>query len=191
MGSGDKQALLALVAEDIEWIIPGEGWPLAGTHRGHTGLAATLRKASEEVEMTYPKPPEFSLPVVSLAGLAILKVFAWSDRKTNDKDALDLYRIIATYADAGNLDRLYDSESRLLEESGYDLELAGAALLGRDVRQIAGRSTLEGLRPLLTSMDFMNALAERIRVSRWPLRPEQLVRIRSLLSVFSDYIFRQ
>ena len=59
MGSGDKQAMLALAAEDIEWIIPGEGWPLAGTHRGHTGLAATLRKASEEVEMTYPKPPEF------------------------------------------------------------------------------------------------------------------------------------
>jgi ketosteroid isomerase-like protein len=59
MGSGDKQALLALVAEDIEWIIPGEDWPLAGTHRGHAGLAATLRKASEEIEMTYPKPPEF------------------------------------------------------------------------------------------------------------------------------------
>ena len=59
MGSADKQALLALAAEDIEWIIPGEGWPLAGTHRGHTGLAATLRKATEEVEMTYPKPPEF------------------------------------------------------------------------------------------------------------------------------------
>jgi ketosteroid isomerase-like protein len=59
MGSGDKQALLALVAEDIQWIIPGEDWPLAGTHRGHAGLAATLRKASEEMEMTYPKPPEF------------------------------------------------------------------------------------------------------------------------------------
>jgi ketosteroid isomerase-like protein len=59
IGSGDKQALLALVAEDIEWIIPGEDWPLAGTHRGHAGLAATLRKASEEMEMTYPKPPEF------------------------------------------------------------------------------------------------------------------------------------
>jgi ketosteroid isomerase-like protein len=59
MGRGDKQALLALVAEDIEWIIPGEDWPLAGTHRGHAGLAATLRKASEEMEMTYPKPPEF------------------------------------------------------------------------------------------------------------------------------------
>jgi ketosteroid isomerase-like protein len=59
MGSYNKQALLALVAEDVEWIVPGEDWPLAGTHRGHAGLAAVLRKASEEVEMTYPEPPEF------------------------------------------------------------------------------------------------------------------------------------
>ena len=28
MGSGDKQRLLSLVAEDIEWIIPSEEWPL-------------------------------------------------------------------------------------------------------------------------------------------------------------------
>ena len=59
IGSGDKQRVLALAAEEIEWIIPGEGWPLAGTHRGHAGLAGVLRKASEEIEMTYPKPPEF------------------------------------------------------------------------------------------------------------------------------------
>lgn len=59
IGSGDKQRVLALVAEDIEWIIPGEGWPLAGTHRGHAGLAVVLKKAAEEIEMTYPKPPEF------------------------------------------------------------------------------------------------------------------------------------
>ena len=59
MGRGDKQGLLALAAEDIEWIIPGEGWPLAGRHRGHAELAAILQKASEEVEMTYSKPPEF------------------------------------------------------------------------------------------------------------------------------------
>jgi ketosteroid isomerase-like protein len=59
MGSGNKQDVLALVAEDIEWIIPGEDWPLAGTHRGHAGLAGVLQKASEEIEMTYPEPPEF------------------------------------------------------------------------------------------------------------------------------------
>ena len=58
IGSGDQQRVLALVAEDIEWTIPGEGWPLAGTHRGHAGLASVLKKASEEIEITYPKPPE-------------------------------------------------------------------------------------------------------------------------------------
>jgi ketosteroid isomerase-like protein len=59
IGSGDKQRVLSLVAEDVEWIVPGEDWSLAGTHRGHAGLAAVLQKASEEVEMTYPEPPEF------------------------------------------------------------------------------------------------------------------------------------
>ena len=59
MGGHNKQDLLALVAEDIEWIIPGEDWPLAGTHRGRAELAAVLQKASEEVETAYPEPPEF------------------------------------------------------------------------------------------------------------------------------------
>ena len=59
MGGANKQALLALVAEDIEWIIPGEDWPLAGTHRGHAGLADLLQKASETLETSYPKPFEF------------------------------------------------------------------------------------------------------------------------------------
>ena len=59
MGRGDKQGLLALSAENIEWIIPGEDWPLAGTHRGHAGLDNLLQKANETVETSYPEPPEF------------------------------------------------------------------------------------------------------------------------------------
>ena len=59
LGRRDKQGLLALSAEDIEWIIPGENWPLAGTHRGHAGLADVLQKANETVETSYPEPPEF------------------------------------------------------------------------------------------------------------------------------------
>jgi len=46
-----------LVADDIEWIIPGGDWPLADIHRGRGELAAVLKRAVEEVEMTYPKPP--------------------------------------------------------------------------------------------------------------------------------------
>jgi uncharacterized protein len=58
IGGGDKQGLLALVAEDIEWIVPGEDWPLAGTHRGHAELADLLETASKTME-TSTEPREF------------------------------------------------------------------------------------------------------------------------------------
>jgi ketosteroid isomerase-like protein len=58
IGRGDKEGLLALVAEDIAWIIPGEDWPLAGTHRGHAGLADLLETASKAME-TSTEPREF------------------------------------------------------------------------------------------------------------------------------------
>lgn len=58
LGSGDRQRLLSLVAEDIEWIIPGEDWPLAGTYRGHAELAELFQKASE-METSFPEPPEY------------------------------------------------------------------------------------------------------------------------------------
>jgi ketosteroid isomerase-like protein len=54
----DTQRMLALSDENIEWIIPGEDWPLAGTHRGHAGLTDLLQKASE-LETSYPGPPEY------------------------------------------------------------------------------------------------------------------------------------
>ena len=59
LGRGDEQGLLALSAGDIEWIIPGEDWPLAGTHRGHAGLVDLLQKASGSLDTSYPEPPEF------------------------------------------------------------------------------------------------------------------------------------
>ncbi len=59
LGGRDKQDLLALSADDIEWIIPGEDWPLAGTHRGHAGLENLLQKANETLETSFPEPPEF------------------------------------------------------------------------------------------------------------------------------------
>ncbi len=59
IGRRDEQALLSLSAENIEWIIPGEDWPLAGTYRGHAGLQDALSKANNTVETSYPNPPEF------------------------------------------------------------------------------------------------------------------------------------
>jgi uncharacterized protein len=58
-GRGDMQGLLALFAEDIEWIIPGEGWPLAGTYRGQAGVAGFFQKISEMLEISFLEPREF------------------------------------------------------------------------------------------------------------------------------------
>jgi ketosteroid isomerase-like protein len=59
ISGGDKQRLLKLCAEDIEWIIPGDNWPLAGTRRGHAGLADLLQTQSETVETSLTQPSEF------------------------------------------------------------------------------------------------------------------------------------
>ncbi|KQR76888.1 ketosteroid isomerase [Burkholderia sp. Leaf177] len=59
LGRGDIQNLRTLSAEDIEWVIPGEGWPLAGTHRGHVGLTDLLQKQSESMETSVMEFHEF------------------------------------------------------------------------------------------------------------------------------------
>ncbi|WP_247599562.1 nuclear transport factor 2 family protein [Sphingomonas sp. PAMC26645] len=51
IGRGDKKGLLALVAEEIEWIIPGKDWPLAGTYRGHAGLVDLLETAARRLRL--------------------------------------------------------------------------------------------------------------------------------------------
>ena len=57
-GRGDIQGLLALLAEDIEWITPGEGLPFAGTHHGRAGLADFFRRISEMLEFSFFEPRE-------------------------------------------------------------------------------------------------------------------------------------
>ena len=59
ISGGDQQRLLKLCAKDIEWIIPGDNWPLAGTRRGHAGLTDLLQTQSETVETSLTQPSEF------------------------------------------------------------------------------------------------------------------------------------
>ncbi|MGD0472320.1 MAG: nuclear transport factor 2 family protein [Candidatus Velthaea sp.] len=59
IGRGDMRDLQALSAEDIEWIVPGENRPLAGTRRGHAGLADLLETDSETVESSFFEAREF------------------------------------------------------------------------------------------------------------------------------------
>jgi uncharacterized protein len=56
---GDMQGLLALFAEDIEWIVPGEGLPFAGTYRGLAEVEGFFQKISEMLEVSLFEPREF------------------------------------------------------------------------------------------------------------------------------------
>ena len=95
MGSGDKEALLALSADDIEWIVPGKDWPLAGTHRGHAGLRAFLQKASETMETSFPEPPEY----VAQGDRVLVVGFATGRIKATDKTFEDDWVFAITVRD--------------------------------------------------------------------------------------------
>jgi predicted nucleotidyltransferase len=157
-------------------------WPPAGDTVMTVAGFEDAMAASIQVQVS----PALTVPLVSLAALAILKIFAWQDRKTIDKDALDLYRVLSAYADAGNEDRLYDPGSPHLEKFNYDLELAGAALAGEDSRRLSSAATLTRLGTLAAAEGLLDALAERIRASRWQFEPEKLSRVRAVLAAYFD-----
>jgi predicted nucleotidyltransferase len=93
---------------------------------------------------------KLTVPVASVAGLTLLKLAAWVDRgRESNKDAADLYRLLTSYADAGNTDRLYDAELNLLEAAEFDMQLAGAELLGRDVAAICDAQILNQVQSVL------------------------------------------
>ncbi|AMJ61114.1 nuclear transport factor 2 family protein [Bosea sp. PAMC 26642] len=91
---GDREGLLALVAEDIEWIIPGEDWPLAGTHRGHAGLADLLETASGSIE-TSTEPREF----VAQGDRVLVVGFASGKIKATNKTCQDDWIFAITVRD--------------------------------------------------------------------------------------------
>lgn len=87
------------------------------------------------------KPP-LEIKIASAAGLVLLKIIAWNDRKPATKDAIDLGILIRSYMQIGNEARLFDEHDDLLDNPNFDFELAGAHILGRDLAKICG----EGIR---------------------------------------------
>lgn len=105
--------------------------------------------------------PGFVVRVVSLPGLAILKVFGWASRGAGDpRDAIDLVTLLRQYGEAGNEDRLYGAEIEILEAQHYDLDLAGPRLLGRDAARITGLATRNQVLALLDDAGRWGKLVE-------------------------------
>jgi predicted nucleotidyltransferase len=122
------------------------------------------------------------IPVVNIPVLVVLKLFAWVDRKHEKRDAADIYTLLTEYGDAGNEDRLYGEELSVLEAEGYDFELAGAQLVGRDAARIISEDTKKRARDILESDSQMEDLTNQIIVSSVRNDPEYVRRCELLVT---------
>lgn len=81
--------------------------------------------------------PKLDMKIVTLAGLAAMKIISWKDRyPERDRDAIDLALIIQNYTDAGNFERIFDEALDLVDSEDFDYVSVGARLLGRDIAVI-------------------------------------------------------
>jgi len=101
---------------------------------------ASLREACR-IAVPLDLAQNLVFPVVPISGLAALKILAWGDRRDR-RDAHDLQLLARSYLDAGNRDRLYDEHTDLIDDD-FDYVLAGAKLLGRDIRILGEGEPIE------------------------------------------------
>lgn len=99
------------------------------------------REAQNDAVLVY-LPGGQQVNVVSLPALAMLKLFAWKDRRKRSpgKDAADLWTILSNYLEAGNEERFYSEAEELFAQTNYDLSRASAWLLGKDIRELLSRN---------------------------------------------------
>ena len=83
-------------------------------------------------------PEGEAIQVISIPAVAILQLVAWRERRltTRGKDAEDLWLLLRNYLEAGQMDRLYEEGMHLFEQPDFDLDRAGAWLLGKDAGQV-------------------------------------------------------
>lgn len=108
-----------------------------GVWMNAVGLRETFARC---VRVRLPGDTEVLVPTI--AGLAVMKLTAWSDRRLETKrDAVDVQTIIGWYGAGALLGELYETEGELLEAYGFDPDLAGAHRLGRHMTELLGDST--------------------------------------------------
>lgn len=83
--------------------------------------------------------------------MAILKLIAWNERRDElpEKDTADLALLLRNYGEAGNEERLYSTHTDWLQAEGFDLERAGARLLGYDMAEIMNDRTKKAILNIL------------------------------------------
>src|SRR5205085_12544899 len=115
-GPGDPTCIISTFRWYLNWCRSHSSWwrsrwliNLWSPHNDFVMNVAGFRDALESA-IQVQVDADLVVPVASLPGLLILKLFAWADRKHEKRDAPDILKILTDYADAGNEDRLYADE---------------------------------------------------------------------------------
>jgi predicted nucleotidyltransferase len=89
--------------------------------------------------------------VISPVGLMLLKLIAWRDRHITQprRDAADIAYVLRYFSTIETEKALFDYHFDALEAADYDIDLAGARVLGRRTRMLASAETHQQLRALL------------------------------------------
>lgn len=97
---------------------------------------------------------ELSIPIVSMPGFVILKVFSCNDRVGNKrlKDVQDIYVVLKTYHENENEERTFSLLGNKLAEGEILWDMAGAYLLGKDVADIILIETYTAIMPIIRSL---------------------------------------
>lgn len=96
--------------------------------------------------------PSLEVKIPTIPGLAILKLLAWNDNFPNrSRDAEDLLFIMIKYEYTEIEEKLYKSELQLLESEDFDNQIAGIVLLGKEMRMICAKKTIEYIRKILNT----------------------------------------
>lgn len=99
-----------------------------------------MREAYEKrVAVVLPGGHRVTVP--SVPGLAVLKLMAWSDRGTaTSRDAIDLAEILGWQTSGKALESLYGGGAEALVAFEFDVDAAGAFVLGQQMRELLGSS---------------------------------------------------
>lgn len=84
-----------------------------------------------------------NVPVISPAGLVLLKLVAWSERHRAQprKDAADLAYVLRHFGAILTEQALFDEYFDAVEASGFDVDLAASRVLGRKIATLAEQDT--------------------------------------------------
>lgn len=139
-----------------------------------------INAAAEEVTLG---EGGLTVRVAPLPGMVMLKLFAWSDR-SETKDAQDVAALLHNYEYVLDTERLYH-DSVLLKAVGYDMQLVGSTLIGRDLAAILSPSTQSALNRLLESEAEREKLVTRFATGiYWVERDKALAAANNLFNAF-------